>query len=112
MPSQAHALLVDLFRASPRLALDLLGALGVGGDAVGSASPRLLESTFSATSPDYHVDLALACDDEQGAPALVVLVEVQLDTDSRKLRSSPFYQAAACARFKCDACVLVVAIEE
>jgi hypothetical protein len=112
MPSQEHALLVDLFRASPRLALDLLGALGVGGDAVLSANPRLLESTFPVTSPDYHVDLALACDDARGAPALVILVEVQLEIDPGKLRSWPLYQAAACARFKCDACVLVVAIAE
>jgi hypothetical protein len=113
MPSQEHAVLVDLFRSAPRLALDLLGALGVSGDGgVLDSCPRLLESTFPVTSPDYHVDLALACDDSVGNPALVVLVEVQLDIDPGKLRSWPLYQAAACARFKCDACVLVVAIDE
>ena len=62
-------------------------------------------------SPDYHVDLAVACDDALGNPSLVVLVEVQLDVDADKQRSWPLYQGAARARFKCDACVLVVAIE-
>jgi len=112
MPSQEHALLVDLFRTAPSLAPDLLSAMGMGDPIVLSTNPRLLDSTFPVTSPDYHVDLALACDDGRGEPALVILVEVQLETDAGKLRSWPLYQAAACARFKCDACVLVVALEE
>jgi hypothetical protein len=114
MQSQEHAVLVDLFRAAPRLALDLLRALGasVSNQAALSATPRVIESTFPVIAPDYHVDLALACEDEHGDPELVVLVEVQLDVDWGKLRSWPLYQAAARARFKCDACVLVVTIEQ
>jgi hypothetical protein len=109
MPSQEHAVLVDLFRSDPSLALELLRSTGID---VPAAGLRLLDSTFPVTSPDYHVDLAVACDDASGAPALVVLVEVQLEVDRDKTRSWPLYQAAARARFKCDACVLVVAIEE
>jgi hypothetical protein len=109
MQLQGHALLVDLFRVAPSLALDLLRATGVN---VTAASTHILESTFPVPSPDYYVDLAISCDTADGAPSLVVLVEVQLDVDAKKVQSWPLYQAAARARFKCDACVLVVAIEE
>jgi hypothetical protein len=109
MPSQVHAVLVDLFRAAPSLALDLLRATGAD---VTATRLRLLDSTFPVTSSDYHVDLTVVCDDARGAPTLVVLVEVQLATDPDKPASWPLYQAAARARFRCDACVLVVAIEE
>jgi hypothetical protein len=109
MPSQAHALLVDIFRATPALALDLLRASGIE---VTSQRLRLVDSTFPVTSPDYHVDLVVLCDDPGGSPSLVVLIEVQLDVDPGKTRSWPLYQAAARTRFKCDACVFVVAIEE
>jgi len=109
MPSQTHAVLVDLFRSAPSLALDLLHASGI---AVSAAAPRILESTFPVPSPDYHVDLAVVCEDDASCPTLVVLVEVQLDVDPDKHFTWPLYQAAARARFRCDACVLVVAIEE
>jgi hypothetical protein len=110
MPSQTHAVLVDLFRTAPSLALDLLSASGI---TVAAAGLRILDSTFPVTSsPDYHVDLAVACDDATGAPTLVVLVEVQLDPDPDKRFTWPLYLAAARMRYRCDACVLVVAIEE
>jgi hypothetical protein len=109
MPSQAHAVLVDIFRSAPGLTVDLLQALGI--EVALPESTRLLDPTFPVTSPDYLVDLAIACDDAAGAPRLVVLVEVQLEIDPAKLRSWPLYLAAAGARFKCDACVLVVAID-
>jgi hypothetical protein len=109
MPSQTHAVLVDLFRSAPSLALDLLGATGI---AVSAATPRVLEGTFPVPSPDYHVDLAVVCEDAAGSATLVILVEVQLDDDDDKRFSWPLYLAAARARFRCDACVLVVAIDE
>ncbi len=107
MPSQEHALLVDLFRASPRLAIDLLRAVGV--DVAGPA--HLVESTFPVTAPDYHADAAVTCGDP-ASPSLIVLVEIQLHPDADKERSWPLYQAAARAKWKCDACVLVVAVDE
>jgi hypothetical protein len=57
------------------------------------------------------MDVAIACDDGDAA-ALVVLVEVQLEVDVAKQWSWPPYQAAAGARYKCDACVLVMALDE
>jgi hypothetical protein len=109
MPSQTHAVLVDLFRSAPSLALDLLSATGI---AVSASASRVLDSTFPVTSSDYHVDLAVVCEDEAGSPTLVILIEVQLDDDGDKRFTWPLYQAAARARFRCDACVLVVAIDE
>jgi hypothetical protein len=109
MPSQVHAILVDLFRAAPSLALDLLRATGAS---VTAAGARVLDSTFPVTSPDYHVDLTLVCDDASGAPGLVVLVEVQLEPDADKRTAWPFHQAAARTRFRCDACVLVLTIKD
>jgi hypothetical protein len=111
-PSLEHAILVDVFRSNPGFALDRLRALGVGGEAALSATPRVVESTFPVTSPDYHVDLAIACGDLSGCPELLVLIEVQLEKDLNKLWTWPLYQAAAGARFKCESCVVVVTLDE
>jgi hypothetical protein len=110
-PSQVHAILVDVFRAMPGFALARLRAMGVGDAEVLGATPRIVESTFPVTTPDYHVDLAIACDSSTH-PALVVLLEVQLRRDADKRRSWPLYEAAAVARFKSKACVLVVTLDE
>ncbi len=109
MPSQAHAVLVNLFRQSQSLTLDLLRTAGVE---VRHWQPTIVESTLPVTSADYHVDLAVRCNDEQGSPQLLALVEIQLKADGGKLRTWPLYQAAARAKFGCSACVLVVALEE
>jgi hypothetical protein len=45
MPSQTHAVLVDLFRSAPSLALDLLNATGI---TVSAAALTVLDSTFPA----------------------------------------------------------------
>ena len=50
--------------------------------------------------------------DAGGASGLVVLVEVQLDADPDKPFSWPLYLAAARMKYRCDACVLVVTIDE
>jgi hypothetical protein len=109
MPSQTHAVLVDLFRSAPALAFDLLNATGI---AIPGSDLRVLSSTFPVTTPDYHVDFAVGCYDVNDRPSLIVLVEVQLDDDDAKHFSWPLYVAAARARYRCDVCLLVVAIEE
>jgi hypothetical protein len=109
MPSQAHAVLVNLFRQSTSLTLDLLRTAGVE---VGGWQPTIGESTLPVTSSDYHVDLAVHCNDEHGSRQLLALVEIQLRVSEDKLRSWPLYQAAARAQYNCDACVLVVALKE
>ncbi len=109
MPSQAHAVLVNLFRQSTSLTLDLLRTAGVE---VGGWQPTTGESTLPVTSSDYHVDLAVRCNDKRKRLRLLVLVEIQLRVDRGKLRSWPVYQAAARAQFRCGACVLVLALNE
>jgi len=109
MPSQAHAVLVNLFRQSTSLTLDLLRTAGVE---VRDLQPTIVESTLPVTSSDYHVDLAVHCHDERGSLHLLALVEIQLRAEEGKLRSWPLYQAAARAQYGCDACVLVIALKE
>jgi hypothetical protein len=109
MPSQAHAVLVDLFRESRSLALDLLRTAGVE---VGEWKPAVVDPTLPVTSVDYHVDLVVRCDDDHEQTRLLVLVEIQLQVDQDKLRTWPLYQAAARAQYPCNACVLVVALGE
>ncbi len=109
MPSQAHAVLVDLFRKSQSLTLDLLRTAGVE---IRDWQPALVDSNHPVTSVDYHVDLAVRCDDGDATTRLLVLVEIQLRVAEGKLRSWPLYQAAARAQYGCDACVLVVALRE
>jgi len=50
--------------------------------------------------------------DAVGASGLVVIVEVQLDVDPDKPFSWPLYVAAARMKYRCDACLLVVTIDE
>jgi hypothetical protein len=109
MPSQAHAVLVDLFRRSTSMTVDLLRTAGVE---VRGWQPTIAESTLPVTSADYHVDLAVRCNDEHGRPRLLALVEIQLRVNEDKLRTWPLYQAAARAQYECDACVLVIALKE
>jgi hypothetical protein len=108
--SQEHAVLVDLFRAAPRVALDLLRAVGT--NLPNDLGARVVESTFPLAIPDRHVDVAIACGQQPGEPTLVVLTEVQLDIDDAKRFSWPHYEAAARARWRCDACVLVFTVDE
>jgi hypothetical protein len=108
--SQEHAVLVDLFRAAPRLALDLLRALGT--DVPDDLEATVVESTFQLAVPDRHVDVAITCGHSADEPALIILTEVQLDTDDAKRFSWPHYEAAARARWRCEACVLVLTVDE
>jgi hypothetical protein len=69
-------------------------------------------ASFPAQGSNYAADIVVACVDESDAAKLVVIVEVQLGIDPDKHRSWPFYQASAIVRMKCDACVLVVTLDE
>jgi flagellar biosynthesis/type III secretory pathway protein FliH len=104
--------IVNVFRATPGFALDLLRAMGITGEAVLSGAPRLLESSSRMPLPEGDADLAIAFDIERGVPGLVVLVEVQLAIDAEKRRSWPLHEAIARLRFACDACIVVVTLDE
>jgi hypothetical protein len=112
MPSQEHERLVEVFRNAPEFVLQHLRAMGIGESELGSARARVVDSTFPAQISNYVADVAIVCEDSSDTPRLVVIVEVQLGIDPDKRRSWPFYQASASVRSKCDACVLVVTLNE
>lgn len=102
MPSLTHESLVDLFRDCPALALQLLG---LAGDHVPSldrgddcAPPRLTAAEFADISAhEYRADAVIRLDGRDGKPTDVLIVEVQLERDSKKRTSScpPWVQSPA-----------------
>jgi hypothetical protein len=112
MPSRKHESIVEMYRVAPEFALQHLVALGIRHPALGSAKARLVDSTFPAQGSNYVADVVIACGNGSEVATLVVIVEVQLGIDPDKHRSWPFYQASAIVRMKCDACVLVVTLDE
>jgi hypothetical protein len=112
MPSLKHERFVEMYRVAPEFAVQHLVALGVRHPALAFAKARLVDSTFPAQGSNYAADVVVACDDSSEVPNLVIIVEVQLSIDPDKRRSWPFYQASAIVRMKCDACVLVVTLDE
>jgi hypothetical protein len=107
MPSLRHEAVLHLFRERPVLAAELLrGALGV--ELPPHRGARLVESTLTQVVPtEYHADLAILLGDPD--PVLAVIVEVQLAIDTRKKLTWPLYAVALRARLSLPVCVLVVA---
>jgi hypothetical protein len=107
MPSLEHEELVELFRSDPELAVDLLR--GVPGVQISryqtiEVKPADLVDLIPVS---YRADVLVLLLD--GKPVFVIIVEVQLDRDLDKLYSWPLYSAAARARYRCSACVVVYA---
>lgn len=106
MPSPCHEGLLELFRHSPELALNLLR------DKVCGAMPqytdvRIESADLSEVQPaEYRADLVVSL--SNGAPVLGIIVEVQLSIDGGKRFSWPAYVATLRARWRCPVCLLVV----
>ena len=71
-----------------------------------------LRKPNSAKSHQPRFTRTLWCLLESNGPTLAIVVEVQLRADESKHRSWPVYLAAVRARYRCDACVLVIASTE
>lgn len=106
MPSLDHEVLLDLFRSRPQLAPSLMpdeccAALARHADV------RVESADLSEIQPtEYRADLVLSI--SNGAPALCVIVEVQLSIDDGKRFSWPAYVATLRSRRRCPVCLLVV----
>lgn len=109
MPSFTHECLVDLFRARPLLAAELLGWAGLV--RLGAVQEvRLLESSLTVPTPtELRADgvLWLRGDDELSA-----ILEVQLRPDPQKRRSWPMYLASQHARRAAPSLILVLTLDE
>lgn len=110
MPSITHQGLVEMFRARPTLAVDLLrDALHVDVPAVERIDA--VETSLDEMVPTEHrADLVLTLRrTTRDAVAGVVIVEVQLGRDPDKPWTWPHYIAWLRARYRCPVWLLVVA---
>ncbi len=110
MPTAAHETLIELFRARPALAAELLAA-AVGVDVPVHESARADPADLPDLLPtEYRADavVVLARSDE---PVLAIVVEVQLRRDGDKRWSWPVYVATLRARLRCPVELLVVCPE-
>jgi hypothetical protein len=107
MPSFEHEILVDLFREDGRLAPELLRRCA--GISVEHARVEHRSIDLSQVVPtEYRADDALVLLHRDGSATTAVVVEVQLDEDSDKLRTWPVYLSSLRARLRCPAMLLVL----
>jgi hypothetical protein len=107
MPTAAHETLVELFRARPALATELLA--GVPGVELPSyenarADPADLPDLLPT---EYRADAVVVLTRAE-EPVMAVVVEVQLRRDGDKRWSWPVYVATLRARLRCPVELLVV----
>jgi hypothetical protein len=108
MPSFRHEILVDLFRGNGQLAAELLRSSA--GIAVDHARVALESIDLSQVAPTaYYADAVAILHDHDDRPITGVIVEVQLQTDERKLLSWPVYVSTLRAKLACAAVLLVIA---
>lgn len=106
MPSLPHQTLVEMFRESPGLSARLLKAAGQR--VPRGAHLRLGNADLSSSKViERRADLVLLAM-KAGRPELVIIDEIQLRCDARKLHSWPQYAILAQARYRCPVVVLVI----
>ena len=111
MPSIIHESLVDLFRECPVLASELLS--GTGAAIPDQSTPRITSAEFvDLNAAEYRADVVICLDTADREPAEAIIVEIQLDRDTKKRKSWPLYMAGVHARFDCLATLLVIAIDD
>jgi hypothetical protein len=102
--------LVRFFLNRPELAPMLLS------EALGVAVPHYTETRIEAADltnllpAEYRADVVVLLID--GKPVLGIVVEVQLEPDTRKRFSWPAYVVGLRAKFECPCCLLVVTTNE
>lgn len=106
MPSMLHEALVDLFRARPELAAEVLSeTLEVELPEYDSVKQESIDFT-QIIPTEYRADLVVLL--YKNKPVLAMVVEVQLERDTDKRLSWPVYVTTLRARFDCQACLLVI----
>jgi hypothetical protein len=103
-----HEILVDLFKNRPSLAAEILTeVLGVSVPAYTEAHVASVDLT-QIQPAEYRADAVVVLRDGK-SPVRVIIVEVQLATDSRKRLSWPVYVTVSRAFHDCPATLLVIA---
>lgn len=106
MPSLSHEELVELFRAAPELAVELIRDVCPlpPFERIDVRPADLTELVPVAYRADAFVVLFRG-----DVPVFGIVIEVQLGRDVEKWLSWPFYQAAGRARHGCPVCLVVYA---
>jgi Arc/MetJ-type ribon-helix-helix transcriptional regulator len=107
MPSHLHEALIELFRQSPALAAEILvDALGV--DVPPWQQARIESGDLTDLTPtEYRADAVVVLAAAE-APALAVVVEVQLRPDRGKRWTWPVYLSTLRARLRCPVVLMVL----
>jgi hypothetical protein len=110
MPSIEHEVYLDLFKNRPSLAAEILvEALGVSLPPYTKA--RLASTDLTEIQPaEYRADAVVVLLDVD-IPVLVIIVEVQLAVDPRKLLTWPAYVVNSRVYHGCSAGLLIVATD-
>lgn len=111
MPSITHQGLVELFRARPTLALEVLQRVLATTLPVARSIEVTSASVDELVPTEHRADLMLLMRDGSRTIVGVVIVEVQLAIDADKPFTWPLYAFATRNRFRCPTWLLVVAPE-
>ncbi|MBK9646921.1 MAG: hypothetical protein IPO67_17490 [Deltaproteobacteria bacterium] len=109
MPSFTHECLIELFRARPLLAAELLGWAGLL--RVGEVREvKVIDSSLTVPTPtELRADGVIWM---SGGEDLSAILEVQLRPDPQKRQSWPLYLASQHARRPAPSVILVVTLDE
>ncbi len=111
MPSIDHDGPVQLLENAPDLSPRLLRALGV--KVPDYIEARISNIDFTQLVPtEYQADQVLTLWTGRKKPELGIINEVQRAPDPRKKYSWPLYNVAMRAKYECDVCLLVIALDE
>jgi len=111
MPTLEHSAIVEMFRENPELAPHFLAIL-FHVEVAPHASVAVVESALDQLLPvEFRADLVIELRSADGVLVLAIVLEVQRDDDPDKKYSWPVYVTVVRARKRCDAIVLVVALD-
>lgn len=106
MPSLLHEGIIELVRAKPELAADLLREL-LHVSVPAFTEARLADASLNDLVPtEYRADAVVLLVD--GTPVFGIILEAQLGVDRDKPFAWPMYAVSARARYQCPFVVLVV----
>lgn len=111
MNTREHDELIELLGRAPRMALDALRATGLVTLPPFSSVRVEPGDLRELVPPARAVDVVLLLDEAQRT-VFALLIEVQGGPDPDKRFTWPFYQHAVRARFRCPACLMVLALSD
>jgi hypothetical protein len=111
MPTLEHNGLVELFRANPSIAPQFIESL-FNMKVPTYTSVTVVEAAQDQMLPiEFRADLVLELRNAAGELVLAVVIEIQRKREPVKKYTWPLYVAAVRAQKRCDAIVLVVALD-